>query len=286
MLMRLKLPRLKEFKVSILLKQKNEIKKQKEKAEREDEIKELKYHIKDKDSLNLIENMKFITTAKYYNLFSVNNITYKTFPQNISNFIIDKRYIKPELFKNMYLQTTLSSSLLRKKFLTPFQIMHKKNNSLKDILYSKNNEIISKDKKKLKNRLLTIRSYSTKNYNKLKNENITMKNVSNSMGKVRNLRSNNSHKIILRKIIKQDNILPATSSYLSTSMPLNKNIYEKNDSNNYLRSVDNEKYLLRYNSIEKIKYKPISQIKANCYFNKLKLKKVNNILKKYSYADS
>ena len=202
MYVKLKLPRLKEFKVSILLKQKAEIKKQKEKAEREDEIKELRYHIKDKDSLNLIENMKFITTAKYYNLFSVNNITYKTFPQNISNFIIDKRYIKPELFKNMYLQTTLSSSLLRKKFLTPFQIMHKKNNSLKDILYSKNKEIIPNGKKKLKNRLLTIRSYSTKNYNKLKKENIIMKNVSNSMGKVRNLRSNNSHKIAINKIEK------------------------------------------------------------------------------------
>ena len=290
MLMILKLPRLKEFKVSIIVKQKDEIKKQKEKAKREDELKIIKYQIKDKNSLNLIENMKYISSPKYLNLFSVNNITYKTLHQNISNSIIDKRYIEPELLKNMYVQTTLSSSLLRKKFLTPFQIMHSKNNSLRDILhYSKNNDKITKSEKKIKSRLLTIRSYSTKNDNRITNENIFIKNDSNSMSKIKNLRSNNSHKIILRKVIKQNkqnrNILPA-SNYLSTTMPLIKNINGKNHNNNYLRSVGNEKYLLRYKSIEKMNFKPITQFKANCYYNKLKLKKVDNILKKYSYADS
>ena len=195
-----------------------------------------------------------------------------------------------ELLKNMYVQTTLSSSLLRKKFLTPFQIMHSKNNSLRDILhYSKNNDKITKSEKKIKSRLLTIRSYSTKNDNRITNENIFIKNDSNSMSKFKNLRSNNSHKIILRKVIKQNkqnrNILPA-SNYLSTTMPLIKNINGKNHNNNYLRSVGNEKYLLRYKSIEKMNFKPIAQFKANCYYNKLKLKKVDNILKKYSYADS
>ena len=288
MLMILKLPRLKEFKVSIIVKQKDEIKKQKEKAKREDELKIIKYQIKDKNSLNLIENMKYISSPKYLNLFSVNNITYKTLHQNISNSIIDKRYIEPELLKNMYVQTTLSSSLLRKKFLTPFQIMHSKNNSLKDMLnYSKNNDKIPNSEKEIKNKLLTIRSYSTKNYNKLTNENIILKNTSNSMSMSKNktFKTNNSHKIILKNVIKQNkqNKTLFTSTYLSKTMPLNKNINEKNDN---LESVNNEKYFLRYNSIEKMKYKPIKKFKANCYYNKLKLKKMDSILKKFSYADS
>ncbi len=287
MLMRLKLPRLKEFKVSIIVKQKAEIKKQKEKAEKEDELKIMKYHIKDKNSLNLIENMKYISSPKYLNLFSVNNITYKTLHQNISNCTIDKKCIEPELLKNIYVQTTLSTSLLRKKFLTPFQIMHQKNNSLRDILHcSKNSDKIPKSEKKIKSRLLTIRSYSTKNDNRLKNENIIIKNANDSMSKIKNLKGNNSHKIILRKVIKQNKNLFPVSNYLSTTMPLIKNKNEKNDNNNYLRSVGNEKYLLRFKSIEKMKYKPISKFKANCYYNKLKLKKVDDILKKYSYADS
>ena len=287
MLMKLKLPRLKEFKVSILSKPKAEIKKQKEKAEREDQLKIIKYHIKDKSSLNLIENMKYISSPKYLNLFSVNNITYKTFHQNISNNLIDKKYIEPELLKNMYVQTTLSSSLLRKKFLTPFQIMHSKNNSLKDMLnYSKNNDKIPKSEKELKGRLLSIRSYSTKNYNKLTKENIIIKNASNSISKIKNFSNNNIRKIILKKVIKQNKALLPTSNNLSKTMPINNNINEKNGNNNYLKSVGNEKYVLRFNSVEKMKYRPINQFKANCYYNKLKLKKMEDILKKYSYADS
>ena len=69
-------------------------------------------------------------------------------------------------------------------------------------------------------------------------------------------------------------------------MPINNNINEKNGNNNYLKSVGNEKYVLRFNSVEKMKYRPINQFKANCYYNKLKLKKMEDILKKYSYADS
>ena len=287
MMIELKLPRLKEFKVSILLKKKAEIQRQKEKALKEEELKELKYNIKDKNSLNLIENLKFISSPKYLNLFSVNNITYKTFHQNISNSVIDKKYIEPELLKNMYIQTTLSSSLLRKKFLTPFQIMHPKNNSLRDIfLSSKNNNKIPNAQKELKNRLLTIRSYSTKNKNRLTNESIIMKNTNNSVSKIINFKNNGSHKIILKKVIKQNKNLIPTSTYLSTTMPQNKTINEKNDNNNYLRSVGNEKYLFRYKSIQKMKYKPINQFKANCYYNKLKLKKMENILKKFSYIDS
>ena len=287
MLMKLKLPRLKEFKVSILFKQKAQIKRQKEKAEREDQLKIIKYHIKDKSSLNLIENMKYISSPKYLNLFSVNNITYKNFHENISNNLIDKKYLEPELLKNMYVQTTLPSSLLRKKFLTPFQIMHSKNNSLKDMLnYSKNNDKIPKGEKEIKSRLLSIRSYSMKNYNKPTKENIIMKNASNSMSKIKNFSNDNIRKIFLKRVIKKNKALLPTSSYLSETMPINNKINEKNGNNNYLKSVGNEKYVLKYNRIEKMNNKPINQFKANCYYNKLKLKKMEDILKKYSYADS
>ena len=285
-LMVLSIPKLKEFNVSIVLKKKDEIQKQKEKVEREEELKEMKYHIKGKTSLNLMENMKFIATPKYLNLFSVNNITYKTFHQNISNFVINKKYLDPET-RNIYIQTTLSSSLFKKKFQTPYQIMHLKNRIIKDIYdTSKNNNKVPKDIKGLKNKLISIRSYSTKNNKRCISGKITRNNIGRNI----NITSNNKdkekekNKIIMRKVVKKNKTL--TPTYLSKTIPINKNTNENNNYNKYLRSVGNERNLCRYKSINKKKSNPIKNFKPNCYYNKLNLKKMYNILKKYSYADS
>ena len=189
-LMVLSIPKLKEFNVSIILKKKDEIKKQKEKVERDEELKILKYNIKGKTSLNLMENMRFIATPKYLNLFSVNNITYKTFHQNISNFIINKKYLDPET-RNIYIQTTLSSSLFKKKFQTPFQIMHLKSRIVREIYdYSKNNCKFPMDIKELKNKLLSIRSYSTKNNKRCISGKITRNNIGRNI----NITSNDKEK--------------------------------------------------------------------------------------------
>ena len=283
-LMVLSIPKLKEFNVSIILKKKDEIKKQKEKVERDEISKLLKYHIKGKTSLNLMENIRFIATPKYLNLFSVNNITYKTFHQNISNFIINKKYLDPET-RNIYIQTTLSSSLFKKKFQTPFQIMHLKSRIIKEIYdNSKNNCKAPKDIKGLKNKLLSIRAYSTKNNKRC----ISGKIVRNNIGRNINITSDNKErdksKAFMRKVFKKNKTL--TPTYLSKTIPVNKNINENNNYNKYLRTVGNERNLYRYKTINKKKNNPIKNVKPNCYFNKLNLKKMYNILKKYSYADS
>ena len=283
-LMELSIPKLKEYNVSIILKKKDEIKKQKEKVEREEELKELKYHIKGKTSLNLMENMKFIATPKYLNLFSVNNITYKTFHQNISNFIINKNYLDPET-RNIYIQTTLSSSLFKKKFQTPFQILHLKNRIVKDIYdNSKNSCKVPKDLKELKNKLLSIRSYSSKNNKRCISGKITRNNIGRTINITSNDKEKGKNKIIMRKMIKKNKTL--TPTYLSKTIPVNKNINENIIYNKYLKTVENKGNLYRYKSINKKKNNPIKNFKPNCYYNKLNLKKLNNILKKYSYADS
>ena len=283
-LMVLSIPKLKEFNVSIILKKKDEIKKQKEKVEREEELKELKYHIKGKTSLNLMENMKFIATPKYLNLFSVNNITYKTFHQNISNFIINKKYLDPET-RNIYIQTTLSSSLFKKKFQTPFQIMHLKSRIVREIYdYSKNNCKFPMDIKELKNKLLSIRSYSTKNNKRCISGKITRNNIGRNINITSNDKEKDKNKTIFRKMIKKNKTLNPT--YLSKTIPINKNINESNNYSKYLRTVGNERNLNRFKSIDKRKNKNIKNFKPNCYYNKLNLKKMYNILKKYSYADS
>ena len=283
-LMVLSIPKLKEFNVSIILKKKDEIKKQKEKVERDEELKILKYNIKGKTSLNLMENMKFIATPKYLNLFSVNNITYKTFHQNISNFIINKKYLDPET-RNIYIQTTLSSSLFKKKFQTPFQIMHLKSRIVREIYdYSKNNCKFPMDIKELKNKLLSIRSYSTKNNKRCISGKITRNNIGRTINITSNDKEKDKNKTIFRKMIKKNKTLNPT--YLSKTIPINKNINESNNYSKYLRTVGNERNLNRFKSIDKRKNNPIKNFKPNCYYNKLNLKKMYNILKKYSYADS
>jgi hypothetical protein len=283
-LMVLSIPKLKEFNVSIILKKKDEIKKQKEKVERDEELKILKYNIKGKTSLNLMENMRFIATPKYLNLFSVNNITYKTFHQNISNFIINKKYLDPET-RNIYIQTTLSSSLFKKKFQTPFQIMHLKSRIVREIYdYSKNNCKFPMDIKELKNKLLSIRSYSTKNNKRCISGKITRNNIGRNINITSNDKEKDKNKTIFRKMIKKNKTLNPT--YLSKTIPINKNINESNNYSKYLRTVGNERNLNRFKSIDKRKNNPIKNFKPNCYYNKLNLKKMNNILKKYSYADS
>jgi hypothetical protein len=283
-LMVLSIPKLKEFNVSIILKKKDEIKKQKEKVERDEELKILKYNIKGKTSLNLMENMRFIATPKYLNLFSVNNITYKTFHQNISNFIINKKYLDPET-RNIYIQTTLSSSLFKKKFQTPFQIMHLKSRIVREIYdYSKNNCKFPMDIKELKNKLLSIRSYSTKNNKRCISGKITRNNIGRNINITSNDKEKDKNKTIFRKMIKKNKTLNPT--YLSKTIPINKNINESNNYSKYLRTVGNERNLKRYKSIDKRKNNPIKNFKPNCYYNKLNLKKMYNILKKYSYADS
>jgi hypothetical protein len=283
-LMVLSIPKLKEFNVSIILKKKDEIKKQKEKVERDEELKILKYNIKGKTSLNLMENMRFIATPKYLNLFSVNNITYKTFHQNISNFIINKKYLDPET-RNIYIQTTLSSSLFKKKFQTPFQIMHLKSRIVREIYdYSKNNCKFPMDIKELKNKLLSIRSYSTKNNKRCISGKITRNNIGRNINITSNDKEKDKNKTIFRKMIKKNKTLNPT--YLSKTIPINKNINESNNYSKYLRTVGNERNLKRFKSIDKRKNNPIKNFKPNCYYNKLNLKKMYNILKKYSYADS
>ena len=283
-LMVLSIPKLKEFNVSIILKKKDEIKKQKEKVERDEELKILKHNIKGKTSLNLMENMRFIATPKYLNLFSVNNITYKTFHQNISNFIINKKYLDPET-RNIYIQTTLSSSLFKKKFQTPFQIMHLKSRIVREIYdYSKNNCKFPMDIKELKNKLLSIRSYSTKNNKRCISGKITRNNIGRNINITSNDKEKDKNKTIFRKMIKKNKTLNPT--YLSKTIPINKNINESNNYSKYLRTVGNERNLNRFKSIDKRKNNPIKNFKPNCYYNKLNLKKMYNILKKYSYADS
>ena len=119
----------------------------------------------EKNQLNLFskkKNKKYFFNNKEY----INNhksFTYKYIPRNISILKNEKKKIDSEASRNIQVQTTLSSLNNKKKFKTPYQILHLKNKMLKDLLeYSKNYPKIPNLNKKL----INIRPYSNGNTKK------------------------------------------------------------------------------------------------------------------------
>jgi len=278
--MELNTPRLQKFKVSILMNKQDEINKKKERVE-------LKYHLKGKTSLNLLENIKYISTPKYLNLFSLNKMTYKTykdFPKNISNLINEKKREEPETFRNIKIQTTLTSAIAKKKFKTPFQIIHYRNRQMKDLFnYTKNFCKIPKIDNKY-NEFINVRTCSTKKNKRFDSFIKSQKSIiGESFDKIKN-KENHKNTISLRKIIKDNKAFNHT--FKSTTISSHNNeIIEKDINNSHLKTNENEIVLNKYKCIDKIKIKPIKYFKPNCYYNKLNLRKLSTILKKYTYID-
>jgi len=278
--MELNTPRLQKFKVSILMNKQDEINKKKERVE-------LKYHLKGKTSLNLLENIKYISTPKYLNLFSLNKMTYKTykdFPKNISNLINEKKREEPETFRNIKIQTTLTSAIAKKKFKTPFQIIHYRNRQMKDLFnYTKNFCKIPKIDNKY-NEFINVRTCSTKKNKRFDSFIKSQKSIiGESFDKIKN-KENHKNTISLRKIIKDNKAFNHT--FMSTTNSSHNNeIIEKDINNSHLKTNENEIVLNKYKCIDKIKIKPIKYFKPNCYYNKLNLRKLSTILKKYTYID-
>jgi hypothetical protein len=275
--MELNTPRLQKFRVSILMNKQDEINRKKGRVE-------LKYHLKGKTSLNLLENIKYISSPKYLNLFSLNKVTYKNLPKSISNLINDKKRAEQETSRNIKIQTTLTSTIAKKKFKTPFQVIHYRNRQMKDLFnYTKNFCKIPKINNKY-NEFINIRTCSTKSNRKLGS---FMKSQRSIIGETFD-KSKNKEKnritISLRKNIKSNKNFNHT--FLSTTNSSHNNeINEKDISTSHLKTNENETDFNMYKCKDKIIIKPIKYFKPNCYYNKLNLRKISTILKKYSYID-
>lgn len=278
--MELNTPRLQKFRVSILMNKQDEINRRKERVE-------LKYHLKGKTTLNLLENIKYISSPQYLNLFSLNKVTYKTYknlPKSISNLINDKKRAEQETSRNIKIQTTLTSAIAKKKFKTPFQVIHYRNRKMKDLFnYTKNFCKIPKIENKY-NEFINVRTCSTKNNRKLDSFMRSQKSINGeSFDKIKN-NENNKNSISLRKIIKSNKNFNHT--FISTTNSSHNNeINEKDINNSHLKTNENEIDFNKYKCHDKIKIKPIKYFKPNCYYNKLNLRKISTILKKYSYIE-
>jgi len=223
----------KKFKVSILLKKKSKINEDKKTLD--------KINIKCKLNDNKIKKRKYIlkhiNSQKKFNCSFHNNNSildiHKSLPKNISNLIYYKKLIESEPFRNMEVQTTLSSLNIKKKFRTPYQILQLKNKMLKSKFeYSK---IIHQNfflEKEINNKIINIKPYNTKNINK-KYENFlstpkldTLKAFDNKYKKI----------FIIKKTIKKNRILTPSRTFFSDKKILNKN----NNKINFLFSNENE----------------------------------------------
>ena len=231
--MELNSPDPKKFKVSIILKKKSKINEDKKKLD--------KINIKCKLNDNIIKKgiyiLKHINSQKKFNFSFHNNNSiidiHKSLPKNISNLIHNKKPIESEPFRNMEVQTTLSSLNIKKKFRTPYQILQLKNKMLKSKFeYSK---IIHQKfllEKEINKRIINIKPYNTKNINK-KYKNFL------STPKLDKLKAfNNKYKkiFIIKKTIKKNRILTPSRTFFSYKKILNKN----NNNINFLSSNVNE----------------------------------------------
>ena len=278
--MELNTPRLQKFRVSILMNKQDEINRKKERVE-------LKYHLKGKTSLNLIENLKYISSPKYLNLFSLNKVTYKTYknlPKNISNLINDKKRVEQEASRNIKIQTTLTSAIAKKKFKTPFQVIHHRNRQMKDLFnYTKNFCKIPKIENKY-NEFINIRTCSTKNNRRLDSFMKSQRSIIGESFDKTKIIQNNRNTISLRKTIKNNKTFNHT--FISTTNSSHNNeINEKDNDTSHLKTNENEIDFNMYKCHNKTKIKPIKFFKPNCYYNKLNLRKISTILKKYSYIN-
>ena len=262
--------KIKKIKVSVLLMKKSN----KEKIK-----------IDKKDVNNILKNKKIDKN----NLFSQNYLKISqlgnSFQKNLSNLKNDKRNIKSDTYRNIKVQTSLSSG--QKKYRTPYQILHFKNKILKDILdYSKNNHQNKSRETNFNKKLIKIRPYST-NKDNIRYEKLLIPNLKKSLlQKIKNTDNISDKRFILKNIIKNKNNFNRNFS-LNTVFSYN-NISNNIDlKNNNKLLYKNEIDLKRYEKLLKVKLKmkPIKAFKPNCYYNKLNLEKITNILRKYSYAD-
>ena len=278
--MELNTPRLQKFRVSILMNKQDEINRKKERVE-------LKYHLKGKTTINLLENIKYISSPKYLNLFSLNKLTYKTYknlPKSISNLINDKSRIGQETSRNIKIQTTLTSAIAKKKFKTPFQVIHYRNRQMKDLFnYTKNFCKIPKIDNKF-NEFINVRTCSTKKNRRLDSFMKSQKSIIGESFNKNINNENNKNTISLRKNIKNNKNFNHT--FMSTTNSSHNNeINEKDINTSHLKTNENEFDFNMKKCIDKSKIKPIKYFKPNCYYNKLNLRKISTILRKYSYID-
>ena len=247
---------LKIFKVSILLMKKSFIKNNISKSER-------------KQIKNFLENKRIKFLKKSLNVHSQNNIN------KLLNRISDKKSFKSDGLKNMKVQTTLSSSV--KTFRTPYQIIHLKNKMLKNLFdYSKNNKQNINIEKQFNEEIINIRSFSTREKNK-RNEKLILKEKLN----LKSLSWSKKY-LISKKIMKKNKTLNPVMSSPEPSIS-----YNNFNNNNFLSNKNeiplNEK--LKDKSNLKLKFKYIKSFRPNCYYNKLNLEKLSNILRKFSFVD-
>ena len=266
--MKLNDSQLKNYKVSILLKQKRFIEKEKNKTERL----RLKYHSENKKSKINMNQLLLNNNIKPLNLFLLNNANLsdinKSFPKD--NTSKNER----ESFRNIQVQTTFSLSY--KKFKTPYQILKLKNKLFKNIFeYSKYNHQNSYIKKEVKE--IDIRPYTAyKEKGRTKKVLLSPQINKLNLNKT-NFENNKDNFFIQNKTINKNKIIRYNFSHRKIS---------SNNKEDYNNSIKDEKKIDFFKDKNILKIKQIKPLKANFYYNKLNLDKLNNILKKYSYKNT
>ena len=274
---------LKLMRVSVVLLKDDQIKYEKEKAEKRQQKLFLEY----KNKKNLFIGKKSINSYKSFNKFSPNNTIYNYIPRKISLL----KNFNNQIDYDMQFQTTLSSFNKKKKFKTPYQILHLKDKTLKNIFdNSRNYPKIPSLEKDIKKKLKNMRTYS--NYNNIKYQSyFTKPNYEAQkleMNKNIEKQKINNIKLVLMKGIKKDiKINPHILSFSSNKKVLNTINSNENNRKSLIHNINDMSLNknLTNNKI-KVKNKPITKIKPNCYFNKLNLKKISKILRKYTYIDN
>ena len=252
----------KNYKVSILLMQKKSNKKEKSKID----LLKLKYSKTSIKSKKIFNQLLLKKINKPLNLFASNNNNTKLLENNKSI---------PESFRNIQVQTTLSST--NKRFKTPYQILKLKTKMLKDIFdYSKNSHQDSYIQKEINKKGIDIKPYTA--YKKEKNNKILLSPQINKLNlnriNIENIKDNNSS--IKKKLFKKNK----TFHYNISPRLLSSNNKEKYTSFYSIKNKTKIDLLKTKNIFDMKSKKPF---KPNCYYNKLNLDKLKNILKKYSY---
>ena len=275
---------LKKMKVSVVLLKDDQIKNETVKAVK----RQLRLFLEYKNKNNFFNRKNYINSYKSFSTISPNNI-YQNIPRKI---LLLKKYREQTDYEdqtNIQVQTTLSSVSKKTKFRTPFQILHLKNNTLKNIFdYSRNYPKIPSLGKDSKKKLINLRTYS--NYKNLKYQSYLTKpnNESSKYETPKNVEKNNinTKKLFLMKGIKKD-IKVNPLIFSNTSISLYKNTLNTiNNNENNINLNEISLYKNFYNSKISLKKRPMKKFKLKCYYNKLNLKKISNILKKYTYIDN
>ncbi len=231
---------------------------------------------------NIYINKKIIpkrsgNSKNLLNFYSQNNIQqYK--PNKLFSTSI-KKPLGLDLNKDIKFQTGISSS--HKKFQTPYQIFHLKNKMLKDIFdYSKISHKNSYIQQQIKvnKKIVNIMPYTASKKNTREYRALTPKfNYVKLNNFKNNERTFNGKRFLKKNKTVNNHIKPEMAN--SSTQTFNKINF--NDNNKVVNLASRKEY----NNKKKNIIKQFKLFKPNCYYNKLNLEKLSNILRKYSFAD-